>query len=324
MINDCVCLIPVYIYCMVYPIQAVVRQTGISAHVLRVWEKRYRAVVPKRTKTERRAYSEADVRRLKLLRQATLLGHSISSVVNLSQDKLLKLTRTVAQHPRRTKRSAAVANVMVNTPVIRDCISAVRAFDGEKLNMVLDRATVESGFNGLLRHVIAPLAQQLGDLWSGGSLKIAHEHFATAAIRAFLLNPARQYAGVTSNSTIVVATPQGQLHELGAVMAASLAAEQGWHSIYLGPSLPAAEIAGVALQNGARAVVLSIIYPEDDPNLERELRELRRYLSPGVSILVCGRATERYRVAIEEIGAIPIHDLSHLQTELAKIRARRV
>ncbi len=309
---------------MVYPIQAVVRQTGISAHVLRVWEKRYRAVVPKRTKTERRAYSEADVRRLKLLRQATLLGHSISSVANLSQDKLLKLTRTVALHPRRTKRSAAVAKVMVDTPIIRDCISAVKAFDGEKLNMVLDRATVESGFNGLLRNVIAPLAEQLGDLWSGGSLKIAHEHFATAAIRSFLLNPARQYAGVTSNSTVVVATPQGQLHELGAVMAASLAAEQGWHSIYLGPSLPAAEIAGVALQNGARAVVLSIIYPEDDPNLESELRELRRYLSPGVSILVCGRATERYRVAIEEIGAIPIHELSHLQTELAKIRARRV
>ena len=107
-------------------------------------------------------------------------------------------------------------------------------------------------------------------------------------------------------------------------MAASLAAEQGWHSIYLGPSLPAAEIAGVAVQNGARAIILSIIYPEDDPNLERELRELRRYLSPGVSILVCGRATEPYRVPIDEIGAISIHDLSHLQTELAKIRARRV
>lgn len=309
---------------MVYPIQAVVWQTGISAHVLRVWEKRYRAVVPKRTKTERRAYSEADVRRLKLLRQATFLGHSISSVAKLSNAKLEKLTKTARQSSRRTKSVAAIVTTPTDTPIIHDCIKAIRAFDGEKLNTVLHRATVESGFNGLLRNVIAPLAQKLGNLWSAGSLRIAHEHFATVAIRAFLLNPARQYAGVASNSTVVVATPQGQLHELGAVMAASLAAEQGWHSIYLGPSLPAAEIAGVAVQNDARAIILSVIYPEDDPNLERELRELPHYLTPGVSILVCGRATERYRVPIDEIGAIPIHDLFHLQTELAKIRARRV
>ena len=309
---------------MEYPIQAVVRRTSISAHVLRVWEKRYQAVVPRRTETKRRVYSETDIRRLQLLREATMLGHSIGSVAKLATEKLESL---IAQAVQTSDQASAGGNNGTETnksPTIRACVEAVRAFDAEALNTLLHRATVESGFNGLLRHVIAPLTKELGDLWSAGNLKIAHEHFATSAIRAFLLNPARQYASVSSNSTLIVATPQGQLHELGAVMSASLAAEQGWHSIYLGPSLPAAEIAGVALQNGARAVVLSIIYPEDDPNIERELLDLRHLLPANVSILVCGGAIAAYLGTIEAIAATPIKDLGHLQMELAKIRARRI
>ena len=73
---------------------------------------------------------------------------------------------------------------------------------------------------------------------------MAHEHFATAVIRSYLLNPARQYAGVNATATLVVSTPQGQLHELGAVMAAALASELGGAPFTSGPSLPAAEIAG--------------------------------------------------------------------------------
>lgn len=309
---------------MFYSIQAVVHETGITAHVLRVWEKRYRAVVPKRTKTQRRSYSEADIRRLKLLRQATLLGHPISSAAKLSNEKLEKLLRGKhAPSSGLSSRSIGRNAAATDTPTIRDCITAVRAFDEEALNTILSRSVVESGYNAVLRHIIAPLTQRLGDLWSDGTLKMAHEHFATGAIRAFLLNPARQYAGATSTATLIAATPQGQLHELGAVMAASLAAEQGWHAIYLGPSLPAAEIAGATLQNKARAVVLSIIYPEDDPNVERELNELRRFLPTNVAVLVCGRAADRYARAIAATGAIFVKDLAHLQVELAKIRAAR-
>ena len=73
---------------MNYPIQVVVRETGLTAHVLRVWERRYRAVVPQRTDTQRRVYSDEDVERLKLLRQLTLMGHPIGSVANLPREEL--------------------------------------------------------------------------------------------------------------------------------------------------------------------------------------------------------------------------------------------
>ena len=79
---------------------------------------------------------------------------------------------------------------------------------------------------------------------------------------------------------IIVATPAGQLHELGAVIVKDAAAQIGWHTTYLGASLPAAEIAGAAVQNRAVVVALSIVYPEDDPDLPQELISLRRFLPP--------------------------------------------
>ena len=304
---------------MNYPIQLVVRETGLTAHVLRVWERRYGAVVPKRTATRRRVYSDEDVERLKLLRQLTLMGHPIGSVANLPDEQLK--ARLDAQSGRSFPMGQV--SITLDAPIIRDCIQAVKTFNLEALNSLLERTAVGSGYNALLRHVIVPLAHRVGVLWDEGLLTISHEHFATAAIRAFLLNPARQYAGESSHSTLVAATPQGQLHELGAVMATALAAEQGWRAVYLGPSLPAAEIAGAAMQNRARAVALSIIYPADDPNLERELHDLRRFLPASVAVLIGGRSAEHYRAAIESIGAILVNDLARLQVELARIRETR-
>jgi DNA-binding transcriptional MerR regulator/methanogenic corrinoid protein MtbC1 len=309
---------------MTYPIQVVVRETGLSAHVIRVWEKRYRAVVPQRTATQRRIYSEADVHRLKLLRQATLLGHPIGSVANLPGEALETLVKAAAARaPNSSTRSRGDGALMPDLPIVLDCIEAVKAFDAAGLNNLLEQSAVESGYTVLLRHVIAPLAERLGDLWSGGTLRMSHEHFATAVIRSFLLNPARQYAGENATVTLVAATPQGQLHELGAVMAAALAAEQGWRVVYLGPSLPAAEIAGIAFQNQARAIALSLIYPEGDLNVERELHDLRRFLPKNVAVLVGGRAAEHYRAAIDATGAILVKDLAQLQVELAKVRRTR-
>ncbi len=307
---------------MTYPIQVVVRETGLSAHVLRVWEKRYRAVVPQRTGTQRRVYSDADVHRLKLLRQATLLGHPIGSIAKLPDEALQTLVKAAAgRAPMALPQPSGEEGP--DSPILLDCIEAIKAFDADALNALLERAAVRTGHTALMRQVLAPLVQRLGDLWSQGILRMAHEHFATVVIRSFLLNPARQYAGVNATATLVVSTPQGQLHELGAVMATALASEQGWHAVYLGPSLPAAEIAGIASQSRARAVALSIVYPEDDPTVEQELHDLRRFLPGNIVIIAGGRAVEHYQAALNAIGAIIVKDLPQLQVELAKIRATR-
>src|SRR5262245_25366803 len=74
-----------------YPIRAVARRTGLTSHVIRVWEKRYGAVSPMRTPTNRRLYSDTDVERLRLLHQATLAGHSIGQIAQLPNERLQAL-----------------------------------------------------------------------------------------------------------------------------------------------------------------------------------------------------------------------------------------
>ena len=122
----------------------------------------------------------------------------------------------------------------------------------------------------------------------------------------------------------MVATPTGQLHELGAVLVSSTARCLGWDVTYLGASLPAAEIARAAVRSGSLVVGLSIVYPGDDPQLPDELRRLRGLLPPETSLLIGGRAACSYEAVIGEIGATNVTDLGGVKTELEKLRARRV
>lgn len=73
-----------------YPIQLVARLTRLTAHVIRIWEQRYRAVEPQRTPTMRRLYSQRDIERLNLLRELTQAGHSIGQVAQLPTTKLAR------------------------------------------------------------------------------------------------------------------------------------------------------------------------------------------------------------------------------------------
>ena len=114
----------------------------------------------------------------------------------------------------------------------------------------------------------------------------------------------------------------GNVHELGALLVGALAANLGWWVIYLGASLPAADIAGAARQQQARAVALSLVYPEDDLRLEGELTRLRELLSPEVGLIVGGRAMPAYRETCRRIGALQTEDLAQMGVRLDELRRR--
>jgi MerR family transcriptional regulator, light-induced transcriptional regulator len=308
---------------MLYPVQVVVRQTGLSPHVLRAWEKRYGAVRPVRSGSGRRVYSDQDVHRLKLLSQLTNQGHPIGSIATLPDEVLENLAKQATSSQPERPRAGKGSSDRERTAMVRDCITMIQKFDTDGLNRILKRAVLESGYTAAVRQVIAPLAQRLGDLWSDGTIQTSHEHFASSVVRAFLLDPSRQYSGNTASAVIVASTLQGQLHELGVVMAAALAAERGWRVIYLGPSLPALEIASVAIKTEARAVALSFVYPGAEGLVESELRELRNQLPEKTPILIGGSVARSYQAVIDELGAELVEDFGAFQLALAKIRATR-
>lgn len=301
-----------------HSLRVVTQRTGLSTHVVRIWEKRYGAVKPKRTGTNRRVYSEAEIERLTLLRLATVAGHGIGSIANLPLERLKVLVAKA--EPGGLAQSGAGKSLSLPESFQESCLTAVKEMDARRFEEALQRALIALGHQGLLRQVVAPLSHTIGELWRAGEVTAAHEHFLSAGLKIFLGQIAKQFATPENAPGIIVATPAGQLHELGALMVNTAAAHLGWRTIYLGTSLPAAEIAGAAAQNRVNAVALSIVYPEDDPNLAQELTNLRRFLPQQIKILTGGRAAAAYRQALTRIGAIQTEDLDGFCEQLDALR----
>jgi methanogenic corrinoid protein MtbC1 len=297
-----------------HPIGFVATRTGLSPHVIRVWELRYKAVTPSRTKTNRRLYSDEDIEHLILLRKATEAGHKISQLSKLPIDRLRTLAEAMPSRP-------LTAAPVVGEVTLAHCVEAVQQLNARALERLLGQATMKLSHTATIETLIVPLTEKIGQLWHDGTMRPAHEHLATAVIRSFVANIADAYQAEDTAPRMVVSTPAGQWHELGALVVTATAAAQGWRVTYLGPNLPADDIAAAATLTRASVVALSIVYPGDDPNVGHELRKLRRALGAGVTLLVGGRAAGNYQRVIEEVSAIRVNDIPHLRLELDALRA---
>jgi MerR family transcriptional regulator, light-induced transcriptional regulator len=305
-----------------HSMKVVTRRTGLSPHLIRIWERRYGAVRPARTQSNRRLYSDSEVSRLLLLLEATRAGHSIGNVAKMSEEALRTLLSQEAVW-NGARLSSPPDRVTVTIDFVGEAMDAVKRLDSQALEGALSRATLELGQLGMLQQVMVPVIQRIGDEWHAGKLKVVHEHAATAVIRTFLGSFARAYALPDSAPALIITTPAGHLHELGAVLVSVTASNLGWRALYLGPSLPAEEIASAAIQSRARAVALSLVYPEDDPHLATEVRRLRDLLPGGVTLLAGGRAAAAYRGVLQEVGAFEIDGMPALQAKLEELRRIR-
>jgi len=159
----------------------------------------------------------------------------------------------------------------------------------------------------------------VGELWHEGELRPAHEHLLSAVVRNILGRVTAATQTSDADFHIVLGTPARQRHEIGAMLAAATAATCGWRVTYLGADLPASDIATVVKETGAHAVALSIVHPDDDPELPEELRALKRLVPRNTEILVGGGAADGYADTLEEIGALRLSELGALRTLLAEL-----
>lgn len=304
---------------MKYSIRTVAQMTGLSVHTIRAWEKRYGVLSPERTDSNRRVYSTQDVDHLKLLASAVNDGHSIGVVAHLSTEELAQVrgterppTASVAQEPA----------TLGSDGFHSDCQRWIDELDGDRLKDTLARAGVALGFAETVNRVITPLLESVGYKWAHGTGSIAQEHLLTATVTEFLTTSQQRLRAAPDAPRILVTTPAGQIHEIGALMVCGFAALAGWQVSYLGPNLPTDEIARAAVQSRSDAIALSIVFPYQDPGLAKELRRLRLALGERTPILIGGQAAPHFSEAIEEIGATQLDSLGDLQTELARIGTR--
>lgn len=309
---------------MNHSINIAAKRSGLSAHVIRIWEKRYNAVAPVRTETNRRQYSDEEIERLVLLKQATDAGYKISQIAPVSTENLIDLLAKETQHLQQSaqpKTPAKTDGQGQGQAFVEQCLISIEGLDSVSLEETLTQAALSLGHQGMIRHVVAPLATEIGERWRDGGITAAHEHFASAIIRVFLTNISKPFAIPESAPRIVIATPTGQLHELGAVIAGATCSSAGWKVTYLGTNLPAAEIAGACIQNQAVAIALSIVFPHDDPDLGEELKRLRQFTPETVSIIAGGRAAGSYRKHLEDAGILLCTDIEDLTARLDAMRS---
>lgn len=295
-----------------HPMQVVTRRTGLSPAVLRMWERRYGVVRPTRTAKGRRLYSDEDVERLRLLARVTHGGRTIGQVAALSLDDLTELVRLdVAQERARVPSDSG----MPAQRIVADGLAHIERLEAAPFEHLLRRALLALPATSFLDDVVVPILHETGDRWRKGAFRPVHGQLAAVVLRrvldGFIGVPAR--AGAPE---VITATPAGQHHELGALLAAAAAAVEGWAVTFLGANLPAVDIADAVRTTGAPVLALSIVYPSGDLGLAQELRTLGAQLPRATVWLVGGAAAGDYASVLEEIGAEALGDLESLRSRL--------
>lgn len=301
-----------------HPIQVAARRSGLSPDVIRVWERRYQAITPTRSATNRRFYNDEDIERLTLLAQVTSAGRRIGDVAGLDLKQLREMVwEDRSAEVRLPEPQARSDSGSLPARHLSDCIKAVSELDAEALEANLSQARSALAPVVLMEQVMMPLMHLIGERWYTGSMRAAEEHMTTPIVRATLWSLKNSHRADDNAPELLVATPAGQRHELGALMAAVVAASDGWRVTYLGSDLPATEIAAAAVTRRVTAIALSLTYPSDDPAMGDELMILTGTV-PAV-VLVGGVAAAAYRDGIRRAGAIEVPTAAVLRAELRNL-----
>ena len=268
----------------------------------------------------RRLYSDSDVERLRLIREAVAGGRRVGKLAALSVDELTE----IVEEDRREFLAATPAGAAGNGSATSGAfftasLEAAIDLDQDRLKKIIRRATYTLSPTVFIDEVATRLMHQIGDLWFEGQLSPAHEHLASGVMQSILADLTFAIQPDGDAPQVVVATPAGQIHGLGAMIVAAAAEYEGWHVTYLGADLPADDIARAADQANAPVVALSVTYPLADRLVEGELKALRKTLPDDVALLVGGQAAASYGAVLKAIGARQMDDLDHLRQTLREI-----
>ncbi|HYQ00939.1 MAG TPA: MerR family transcriptional regulator [Polyangiaceae bacterium] len=277
-----------------YRIGTVAQLSGVSTHLIRVWERRYNALSPSRSGGHARLYSPADLERLRLLKLAVSRGHAIGQIARLKGEELERLSGKAEEH---------VANSTIGA-FIDEFVAAVHTFDSDRAQALLVRGTVLFSARALVFDVLGPLLERIGKEWATGEMCVASEHLGSTLVRDILTDLLRRLPKDPSAELAVISTPDGELHELGALLSAVTFALEGYRVLYLGPNLPPAEIARAARGASAKVVALSIVSLDAELAV-KAVRELLAALPEPIDFVLGGTMAERVREALGARVLVP-------------------
>ncbi len=257
---------------LTYPLRAAVRLTGLSPELLRAWERRHGVVTPVRTAGGTRRYRASDLERLRRIKGAVDAGHRISKVARLTDAEL--------------ERFAGESNEELEAPVFK-ILATLGRLEGVELQRLLSAQLSTLGPIRFVRDIALPLVIEIGEQWADGRLSIASEHLATSVLRSLLGSALQPTRASLAGPRIVFATPAGEPHELGLLMAALTAQGAGANPLYLGAELPIDDLVHAVKESDASVLALGLVtLPAGQAS--HMVNELRERLGADVKLWLGG------------------------------------
>ena len=301
-----------------HPIQIVSRRTGLSADVIRAWERRYKAVKPSRSSNGRRLYSDNDVKKLMLLQRIISGGRRIGDIAKLNIKTLEDL---VESDESATVIKSSLANRPSTGSVMESfdgCIEAIGELDANKLINLFEVAYQELGPVFLLEDLFAPLVQHVRDECRLGTFRQSQEKFVVELMQSFLLLNSTK-SNKSLNSKILIISPISHNDNLSMLRLSLVCEDSDWMPVYIGTSISADEIL-FSYEQGRCDLLMVVIDPNGNQQfLPNELRKIRSLIKDD-EILIFGETASSYQDVIKETGFTAINNIGELRLALDRLK----
>ena len=211
-----------------YSIKDIEKLSGIKAHTLRIWEKRFNLLEPKRTDTNIRYYDDEDLK--KILNVALLYrkGFRISQIACLDEEEL------------NAKINSLSKSEEDNASRIDNLVLSMIEMDEKKFEKLLNTSIMQTGFEETIINTIYPFFEKIGVLWQTGAIYPAQEHFISNLVRQKIIVAIDGIIERTDRNSkhFLLYLPEGEMHELGLLFYYYLLKKRGHKITYLGQSVP--------------------------------------------------------------------------------------
>jgi DNA-binding transcriptional MerR regulator len=213
----------------VFSIKDLENLSGVKAHTIRIWEKRYNVLQPMRTDTNIRLYSLPSLQKLLNITLLHDYGYKISKIATFNEEKIVEMIREIVSK-KNAKNHAVNAFKM-----------AMMNFDQDLFSNTYNWLLEEKTFKEIFNQVFIPLMEEIGLLWQTDTITPAHEHFISCLLlKKILVNIEKIEADkpINTDKVYVLSLPLNEIHELGLVYLHYEIVSRGYRVVYLGESMP--------------------------------------------------------------------------------------
>jgi len=261
-----------------YSIKDLERITGVKAHTIRIWEKRYNIVEPERSESNIRHYCDKDLKRLLNIAVLVSNGYKISKVAGLDDEDLYQKILELNNF-QSTRQGGLIESLII----------AMIDVDEERFVKVLNTAIIKIGFEETLFEVVYPLLSRIGVLWQIGTITPAQEHFLSNLIRQkiFAAIDSLPLKYTEDSKTFLLVLPEWEMHDIGLLVYNYLIRKKGHRTIFLGQGLPIEDVAAVNELSNPDIIVTSFSSSVVKEEMVDYLLKLNEHFS-SKPVYVCG------------------------------------